>query len=279
MAPLSQELIAKRNSYFSQALQQEEVGELKKALEFYRMALEVDKNFFEAWLNAGAIYSKQGKSEKAIKCYERALSLKADKKVFYNLAVEHFRKENFHEAKSLLEKALKQDSQFLEAYLLLSYVYGKLNQYEEAETTIRKALNLDPENSAALTALVLLYQKWGKFELAQKYLDILLRKKPKEELYLRLKAALLIEGKDLGNSIKILQDLAVSDSRIQEIKENLAKYFSDEQKRTIEQKRNKILSKQNPSKQEIIDLSLIEFFLGDPQKALKLLEKSIGEGK
>ena len=77
-----------RKALFEQALLAEKKGDFKTALEKYKMALQIDQNFFDAWLSAGAIYTRQGKSDKAIVCYERALVSKNDVRAHYNLAVE-----------------------------------------------------------------------------------------------------------------------------------------------------------------------------------------------
>src|SRR5688572_16676136 len=98
----------------------------EKALECYRMSLQLDPQFFDSWLNAGALYSKQGKSKKAIICYQRAIVSKPDKRAFYNLGSEYFKTGQFEEAKKILVKALKDDKHFIPAHLLLGYTFGRI---------------------------------------------------------------------------------------------------------------------------------------------------------
>ncbi|MDW8307128.1 MAG: tetratricopeptide repeat protein [Leptospiraceae bacterium] len=267
------EKLSQRNALFEKALQYEKEHKWKDALKAYREALKLDTNFFEAWLNAGAIYSRQGKIQKAIDCYRQALRCRQDKKALYNLASEFFKLSQYEESQQMLERAISLDKDFLQAYILLAYVYEKLRQSQKAEAAIKEALRLDPENYSAQLALVLLYLELDKKNLAAQYLEKLLQKKPKDSYLLRLKAKLLLQENDLPQAIGLLQEIASADKRVNDIAKDLS-HLQD----IMRDKKQKILDKKKLNKRDLFDLSMLEFFSGNPQRALEILSKGLREG-
>ncbi|MBI4931909.1 MAG: PD40 domain-containing protein [Bacteroidetes bacterium] len=71
------------------------------------------------------------KSKKAIKYYEEATK-------FYD-------GKNFEAATEDLKKAIKEDDSFIEAHMLLGYIYSDLNQNQKAIVEIKKALGINPD--------------------------------------------------------------------------------------------------------------------------------------
>lgn len=118
---------------FQKALQEENSGNYKKALEYYRMTLQLVTHFFDSWLNAGAVYSKTGKPDKAKYCYQKAIASKPDPRAYYNLASVYFKEEKYSHARDTLHSLLKKDARFLPAHLLLGYTYSKLGELDKAE--------------------------------------------------------------------------------------------------------------------------------------------------
>jgi len=51
------------------------VGNPEEAIAFYRTALSLDKNCFEAWLGMGLALNTMYRYEEALPCYKRALTL------------------------------------------------------------------------------------------------------------------------------------------------------------------------------------------------------------
>ncbi|MFC1844819.1 hypothetical protein ACFLZ5_08525 [Thermodesulfobacteriota bacterium] len=50
-------------------------GNSEEAIVYYRAALSLDKNCFEAWLGMGLAFNSMYRYEDALPCYERALIL------------------------------------------------------------------------------------------------------------------------------------------------------------------------------------------------------------
>ncbi len=260
-----------RNLLYNQALDQEKLGDFKKALEFYRMSLKIDANFFDSWLNAGAIYARMGKHKKAIICYQRALMQKPDKRAYYNLASEYFKVDRFDEARQLLVRATKLDPHFLSAHLLLGYCLGKLNENHKAEISIKNVLKIDPHNRPAITALALLYFHTGKLELCEKYLLGMLKLDPNDLVAKRLKANLKLRQDNLEDSIMAFKDLAKEDPKIKEFYYALQSWHNPGQKKNIETKKKKIAEKENKDAKDLLDLSLMSLFEGNADVALDYL--------
>ncbi|MCX7632526.1 MAG: tetratricopeptide repeat protein, partial [Turneriella sp.] len=201
---------------FEQARAAEDKGDLRTALDRYKMILQIDQKFFEAWLNAGAIYTRQGKSDKAITCYQRALASKNDVRAHYNLAVEYYKKEDYAAAEKSLRSALKLEPRNLKAHLLLGYVFGKTGRNDKAEIAIRNALKIEPDNKAAQTALALLYFHTGRTELALRQIKLLRAKNPKDPLLATLEAKLALASNDLASAATNFKEVAAQDPQLAE---------------------------------------------------------------
>ena len=132
--------------HLKSALMFEEKKQYKKALDEYKKALNLDQKNFQAWLNAGAIYSKIIKSEKAIICYIQALKQKSDERVYYNLGAEYFKLRKFTHSMEAIKMSLKQNPRFLPAYLLLAVIADQLNQFKIASDSIENLLKYDPSH-------------------------------------------------------------------------------------------------------------------------------------
>lgn len=262
-----------RNQHFEEALVLEKKGDLKAALEKYKMALQIDQNFFDAWLNAGAIYTRQGRSDKAIVCYQRALVSKNDVRAHYNLAVEFYKKADYKSAEKALKSVLKLDSRYLNGHLLLGYVYGKTGRNDKSEISIRNALKVDPQNVQAQTALALLYFHTDRPELALRQVNILLAKTPEDKVLLGLSAKISLKGDDLRQAAAGFKKLAARDPELKTFYTSLRESVPQEKKKSISKKRENIETQERKTAKDMLDLSLLQFFDGDPTKAFETLEK------
>lgn len=262
-----------RNLQFEQALDAEKKGDLRIALEKYKMALQIDQNFFDAWLNAGAIYTRQGRADKAIVCYQRALVSKNDVRAHYNLAVEYYKKVDFQSAERALKSVLRLDSRYLNAHLLLGYVYGKTGRNDKSEISIRNALKIDAQSTQAQTALALLYFHTDRPELALRQINLLLVKSPDDRVLLGLVAKISLAGDDLRQAAAGFKKIAARDPELKIFYTSLREQVKPEKKKSIHKKRETIEVKERKTAKDMLDLSLLQFFDGDPTKAFETLEK------
>jgi Tfp pilus assembly protein PilF len=262
-----------RNLLFEQAIEAEKKGDVKTALEKYKMALQIDQNFFDAWLNAGAIYTRQGRGDKAIVCYQRALVSRNDVRAHYNLAVEYYKKKDFASSERALKSVLKLDSRYLSAHLLLGYVFGKTGRNDKSEISIRNALKIDPQNTQAQTALALLYFHTERPELALRQVKILLAKSPQDKVLLGLSAKISLDGNDLRQAAAGFKKVAARDPELKTFYEALRNEVPQDKKKNIRKKRENIEAKDKKTAKDMLDLSLLQFFDGEPTQALETLER------
>lgn len=258
---------------FEQALEAEKRGDLRTALEKYKMALQLDQHFFDAWLNAGAIYTRQNRSDKAIVCYQRALVAKNDVRAHYNLAVEYYKKGDYANAEKSLRSVLKLDARYLNAHLLLGYVFGKTGRNDKAEISIKNALKIDPQNLQAQTALALLYFHTQRFDLAARQIQLLLNKNPDDKVLLGLSAKIALAGDDLRAASAGFRKLASRDTQLKDFYQALRSGVPQEKKKLIRTKREKIEKQEKKTAKDMLDLSLLQFFDGEPQQAFATLER------
>ncbi|RME92045.1 MAG: tetratricopeptide repeat protein [Candidatus Hydrogenedentota bacterium] len=264
---------------YNAGVKAQQAGEYKKALEYYRMALEIDKTHFESWLNAGSIYSKLGKTKKAIICYQRAILSRPDKRAFYNLAYEYFKSEQFAEAKRILEKVLIPHPDFLEAHLLLAYTYGKLGDNKAALHSVEKALQLDSDHRGALTAKALVLFHLQQFRQCEVLVNRLIAQFPNDVVLERLKASLLLEKDDPMASAKVLKKMVNHDPKLKIFQDSLQQSFekNPEAKERIAKKYAEKKAEGVKSRQDLLDLSLLSFFQGDAEAAMDYLIQMQGD--
>ena len=144
------------------------------------------------------------------------------------------------------EKITAQDPKDTESWVMLGRLHGFSNNSPEAEKALNAALKADPENEDALAQLALLYANLGDSTKAIEKLKAVTAKSPNErtlgalaEQYRQLKdfksaaevlrkslemqpentkiarelALTLMEGEELDEALKLLQDLAVKEPK------------------------------------------------------------------
>lgn len=263
--------IQQRNGFFHAALQEEKNQHWKAALDLYRMSLKIDSNFFDSWLNAGAIYARSGKSDKAITCFQRAIISRPDKRAYYNLASEYFKQNRIYHALDTAERCVQIDSAFLQGHLLVGYCYGKLNEGEKAEKAILTALKLQKGNRQAMTALVLLYFQQERWEECSRYINYLLAENPNDTVIQRMKASLSLQKGDLRQSILDFREIVDKDTNLKRIYNSLDKNWSEKSKAKVLHSKLELSEKKDKSKQDYLDLSLLSLFSGEPRRAMEYL--------
>lgn len=160
----------KEEYYFYLALIQKD---LKKKLELYTFALNLNENFLDAWINRGLVYNELGDFEKSISDYNKAIEI--DSKcalAFNNRGYTRFKQKDYQGALEDYNKAillnpkfqmaldnkallfqtvcLKDDKDFNEKYYL-SLGIADVNEgnFPEAISSLDEALTLNPNSEVA----------------------------------------------------------------------------------------------------------------------------------
>jgi tetratricopeptide (TPR) repeat protein len=144
-----------------------ETGDLERALEQYRIALEINPEFSAVYNNIGLIYSGTGRPDRAIEHFREALRLTPSSfAARNNLGVAYSRM-------GLREDAIEQFRASLELQPLQPGVHNNLgNEYREtglfdrAIAEYRKALVLQPNNADAYNNMGVAYGQMGRADEA-----------------------------------------------------------------------------------------------------------------
>lgn len=133
-------------------------GDLKKAVEEFKIAIQLKPGYADAYHNLANTYQQMGETDKAIKNYQIALSFNPNLwQSHQNLGTIYFIiQEEFELAKQEFEKAIKINPQNSNLFNSLGIIYLKLGGKEKAKETFSKALQIDPQNERARQELLLL---------------------------------------------------------------------------------------------------------------------------
>ena len=125
-----------------------ELGELNKSVNAYQKAVELDPQYYQAWVNLGISYRHLEDYDRAEESYQQALAIEPNyANLHISLAALNIVRGDASKAISTLEKAIKLDATIPVAYSNLSVAYAMDSQFEKAEAALQKAVTLGYKNS------------------------------------------------------------------------------------------------------------------------------------
>lgn len=304
-SPPSAGKMSQAKKFYDQGLRAEQAGRFQEALKFYRAAAKEDSSFRPAFNNLGALYARARRPDLAVGFFRRALQLGEDEVVYFNLGSEHYRLEEFAESEACLKKSLKCNPRFLKSHLLLAYLNGRFERPEKAEIYFTNALKIEPHNRVAALGLAVSLAGRDRHEDALAIVDRFLGQLPGDQAFQNLRAGLLLKLDRYQESLADLTELTKSSKKYTTFTDHLAAAraetgaemgrvfeglndrISDRTKRLKArlEKRKELLQKRKgqPRKdgdedpalkkdlQEMVDLSFLHLFNGDPEKAMRYL--------
>ena len=139
-----------------------ERGDLSRAAEAYRRAIEISPQFAEAHANLGVVLARLGQYKEAVLSYERALAinprLTAAK---LNLGLAHYRAGALRPAADTFQAVHAAEPTLLQARQLLGLVLVELGRDAEAIPHLEGSARPGPEEPAVLFALGRAYSRRG----------------------------------------------------------------------------------------------------------------------
>lgn len=152
--------------------QAEERGELRKACDLYRRAVEAAPGHAKAHLNLGIGLEALGAGDAARASYEAALALDAaEPYVNYNLGKLLYTQGALERAGRLLRQAIESRPVFAEAHAVLARVLESQGALAGAQAALEAALALRPDDFGALYHHAAVLAKLGRLEEAQTALE------------------------------------------------------------------------------------------------------------
>ncbi len=146
---------------------------------FYRRALDLDREFKEAWTNLGLAVLAQRRPEEALLCQREALRLDPDSADAHNnLGMAHYAQGHIAEAENCFWAALRLNPDHANATLNLGSTRQTLNHVEQAEVLFRRALALGVDPCRGKSNLSLALMEQARPDAAERYLREVLAERP-----------------------------------------------------------------------------------------------------
>jgi type IV pilus biogenesis/stability protein PilW len=125
-------------------------GDLGKAEEYLRIAIEKKPDYAEAHNNLGNLMSQLGRGEEAIREYEKAASnvlYPTPEYAYYNMGREYYLRNELDKAEEKYGKAIALNPSFLDAYRGLAIVQGKQEKWEDVVKTLEAEVKAAPTHA------------------------------------------------------------------------------------------------------------------------------------
>jgi tetratricopeptide (TPR) repeat protein len=137
-------------------------GDLNRAAEAYRQAIEIDPQFAEAYANLGAVLARQGKYKEAVASYERALTINPKLTAArLNLGLAHYRAGALAAAAEAFRAVHAAEPSLLQARQLLGLVLVELGRDSEAIPHLEASVGVAPDEPGVLFGLGRAYSRSG----------------------------------------------------------------------------------------------------------------------
>lgn len=154
----------------------ENMDDLESAVINFKKAIKMDDKLGEPYAGLARVAIKQNEDQKAIKYYEKAISLIPLNDDFkYELAIVHLRNRMLQEAEILFKEIIEHDESFIEAWINYSVCINLLNDIEMAIDVIEKAIEKNKDEASLWYRLAGLLYKSGKVQQAYYYIETALK--------------------------------------------------------------------------------------------------------
>ena len=153
-----------------------------KAIESYRNSLSYFPENVKALNSLGNLYYASGNFREAMDVYYKAMNINSGNTgVLNNLGdINLYQMKNINEAKSLLNKAIELDPDFIPALNNLGNAFMLSGETDKAEKTFNEIILKDPKNVQAYGNLAVLYEDRGEINKAKTMLAKVLQINPND---------------------------------------------------------------------------------------------------
>jgi tetratricopeptide (TPR) repeat protein len=153
--------------WFKKGNEAAEAGDYEKAIRCFERTISLDPMHLGSYRNMGCVYGMRGMWDEAIEPFKKAISINPDDAhIHHNLGFCWYKKGIFDEAIAEFEKSIALDSEFRDAYHNLAVVYGKKKMFDKAIPMLKEALRIGPNTPDVHFSLGKAYKELGKDILA-----------------------------------------------------------------------------------------------------------------
>ncbi|MGB9596924.1 MAG: tetratricopeptide repeat protein, partial [Candidatus Poribacteria bacterium] len=188
-------------------------GQIDKAIEQFKKAIEIDPDSMLAHSNLAYIYEGQGKLDEAIAEFKELLRIKPDfPQIHVGLGLLYDAQGKVDDAIVEMNKAIQLDPKTTVAYINLGVLYRKKGMLDEAIGQFKKLLEMQPDTAIYHGVLGDLYREKGDFDKAEAEFKLALKLDPSMEKEPNFVAsiALVYYGKGMYDSAEKEMSKAIS---------------------------------------------------------------------
>ncbi|MDA1293815.1 MAG: tetratricopeptide repeat protein, partial [Proteobacteria bacterium] len=184
-------------AYYNMGNALQDQGKSDEAIKAFNKALSLRPDYVEAYYNMGNALQDYGKLDEAIEAFKKALSLKPDYiEAYYNIGNALQDHGKLDEAIASYQKALSLKPDYIEAYYNMGNALKDHRKLDEAIASYQKALALKPDHIEAHNNMGNVLKDQGKLNEAIASYDKMLALKPDfAEAYHNIGNALQDQGK------------------------------------------------------------------------------------
>jgi len=196
------------------------------AIKHYKRAIELEPVNYVAYSNLGAIYNNRGESDKAIEIFNKGLQMYTDLPLFnYYLGLTYHNINMQEKALYYYGNAIKNQKDYIDAYLNSAEIFITLQNYKEAENMLITAENINPNLPQTDILLGDLYSATGNYDKAEEFYNKNFEFQPDKNL-IRIKLGILFtRKKEYNKAIDILNLVLNNDYNNPEIHLQLANIY------------------------------------------------------
>jgi tetratricopeptide (TPR) repeat protein len=141
------------NELYNKGIRESEKGNYKKALKYYKKAVNLDDKFVFAWDNLGRTYRELKDYDKAIEAYKNSIAVDSlNKTPLMNMAVAYGYKNDLENSEYWYKRLKEVYPNDPEGHYGLSLVYMRANKLEASLNSVIDAYELYKESKSPYTA-------------------------------------------------------------------------------------------------------------------------------
>lgn len=261
---------------FHTALQFEQKGKYREAMDIYISIVKEDPTCKEAYINLGSIFSRMNRFDDAMAFYQKALKIRSDYITLFNIGCIFYKMNRYKKAVINLEKSRSLKGNFNLSSLVIGLCYSRMNNYKAAESNFINVLKITPDNRVALTALAILYYNWDKFDKSLYIINRLIKQDSTNIKIKELKSNVLYKKGKFDESVEEIKSVKkVSDGYrfYDEFIQSVPVETYTDKYGTINEKIDYLRENSASDKNSLISLSLCYLLKGETDLALDYLFK------